>query len=474
MLNHNSKRYSQGFTSLEVEITANGLPIKGKMPQWLAGSLYRTGPAKFEIGDQKYHHWFDGLAMLHRFSFDNGKVNYANKFLRSSAYTEGMEKGKISYSEFATDPCQSIFKKVATSFMPDKHGRLANANVNILRLGDDFVAMTETPLPVRFEPETLETLGVMAFPDKTAGMITTAHPHYDRATKSWLNYLTHFSAHSEYNIYAFDARGRRLIGSYPVQEPAYMHSFATTENYIILAEFPLVVNPLNMLLGGKPFIENFVWKPGLGTNFVVMSKEDGQVTGTYQADAFFAFHHINAFEKAGDIFIDISAYPDAGIVQQFCLENLLGPQGGALKSQFRRYHLPAGDKTASYEQITDEQIDLPRINFARNGAREYRFAYGASQNKDRPADFLDQIVKIDTVERLAKIWFENGTYPGEPVFVAAPGAGDEDEGVILSVVLDSNQGKSFLLVLDAKPFTEVARVELPHHVPFGFHGIYTE
>lgn len=60
--------------------------------------------------------------------------------------------------------------------------------------------------------------------------------------------------------------------------------------------------------------------------------------------------------------------------------------------------------------------------------------------------------------------------------MAAPGAAgkDEDEGVILSVVLDSGKGKSFLLVLDAASFTEVARVELPHHIPFGFHGTFTE
>lgn len=47
-----------------------------------------------------------------------------------------------------------------------------------------------------------------------------------------------------------------------------------------------------------------------------------------------------------------------------------------------------------------------------------------------------------------------------------------NDGVILSVVLDSNKGNSFLLVLDAKSFEEMARAEVPHHIPFGFHGQY--
>jgi beta,beta-carotene 9',10'-dioxygenase len=77
------------------------------------------------------------------------------------------------------------------------------------------------------------------------------------------------------------------------------------------------------------------------------------------------------------------------------------------------------------------------------------------------------------VPAIARTWYEDGCYPGEPVFVAAPGAMGEDEGVVLSVVFDGKQGHSFLLVLDAASFAELARAQVSHHIPFGFHGIYT-
>ena len=48
----------------------------------------------------------------------------------------------------------------------------------------------------------------------------------------------------------------------------------------------------------------------------------------------------------------------------------------------------------------------------------------------------------------------------------------EDGGVVLSVVLDATAGRSFLLVLDAGSFEELARADAPHHIPFGFHGQY--
>jgi carotenoid cleavage dioxygenase-like enzyme len=58
------------------------------------------------------------------------------------------------------------------------------------------------------------------------------------------------------------------------------------------------------------------------------------------------------------------------------------------------------------------------------------------------------------------------------VFVREPGRDEEDGGVCLSVVLDERRGTSFLLVLDAASFAEVARAEVPQHIPLGFHGAY--
>ena len=34
-----------------------------------------------------------------------------------------------------------------------------NPNVNLARIGDRYIAMTETPMPVEFDPDTLETIG---------------------------------------------------------------------------------------------------------------------------------------------------------------------------------------------------------------------------------------------------------------------------------------------------------------------------
>ena len=45
--------------------------------------------------------------------------------------------------------------------------------------------------------------------------------------------------------------------------------------------------------------------------------------------------------------------------------------------------------------------------------------------------------------------------------------------MLLSVVLDADAGRSGLLVLDAATFEEIARADVPHAIPFGFHGQFT-
>ena len=54
-----------------------------------------------------------------------------------------------------------------------------------------------------------------------------------------------------------------------------------------------------------------------------------------------------------------------------------------------------------------------------------------------------------------------GYFPSEPVFVKNPNSSEEDDGVILSSVINLNpEDPIFLLVLDAKTFTELGRAEV--------------
>jgi beta,beta-carotene 9',10'-dioxygenase len=462
------KNMSQlGFTDLEEEIMLDDLPVQGKIPEWLSGSLIRNGPAKFDLDEQSLKHWFDGLAMLHKFSFNAGKVSYTNKFIKSNAFIKTKENGKISFREFATDPCRSIFSRVSSVFSFDTTD---NTNVNISKVDNKFIAMTETPIPIEYDPETLDTIGVLRYDDKLLGSLTTAHPHYDQNTNESFNYLTHFSRNSKYNVYRITAgKTRNLITSIEVKTPSCMHSFGLTEHYIILVEFPLVVNSLDLLLSGRPFIENFKWRPGQGTKITLINRLDGKVVGIYSCEPFFAFHHINAFEVDNNVVIDMITYEDNSIIYSLYLDILRGNEPMDIPvSQYRRFTISLDNGSVGYK-IMYEGLELPRINNHLN-MKNYDFLYAVGMSS--VTSFTNRLVKINVQTGDFVSWSEQNCQPGEPVFVPRLGAKREDDGVILSVVLDPNSGQSFLLILDSKSFKEIARALVPHHIPFGIHGQY--
>lgn len=46
--------------------------VAGNIPGWLQGTLLRNGPGIFSVGDTSYQHWFDGMAIMHSFTFRDG------------------------------------------------------------------------------------------------------------------------------------------------------------------------------------------------------------------------------------------------------------------------------------------------------------------------------------------------------------------------------------------------------------------
>lgn len=459
--------YRLGFATMRDETSVDRLPVRGSIPQWLHGTLIRNGPADFDGGRRPFRHWFDGQAMLHRFAFADGQVGYTNAYLDTPSLRAVRNSGRIGYAEFATDPCASLFGRFFTRFR--RHGT-TNNSVNVATLDDEPFALGEVPLRVWFDAQTLRTIGVEDYDDDLGGALTTAHPHRDIRTGELINFVLNLSRTSEYRIYRQGrAHGpRTLIGRIPAPRPAYVHSFGITPRYAVIVRYPLVVNPLSFLLRNRPFIENFRWTPELGTIFSVLDLTDGKLVGNYRSEAFFAFHHINAQEDGDTLLVDISSFGDASIIDALYLDRLRGV-GRVPMATPTRYRIDLNSESVQSQSLGNRSLELPRIDYRRNGVH-YRFAYGVGSHDEQGTDFLDQLVRLDVDSGETRRWYEPGCYPGEPVFVAEPGATEEDRGVVLSVVLDPAAGRSELLVLDAATFAELGRAEVPHPVPFGFHG----
>ncbi|KIJ16064.1 hypothetical protein PAXINDRAFT_11104 [Paxillus involutus ATCC 200175] len=229
--------------------------------------------------------------------------------------------------------------------------------------------------------------------------------------------------------------------------------------------------------------------------YVVDRKHGKGVVAKYECDPFFCLHTINAWEELSptdpsqiDIVADLSTYNNLDIIKRFYYNNVKSCSPGSLNYAgekrrscdvfLRRWRLPAVNTaipSKPLEAVTvhiaehNHSCDFPVIN-PRFHTKPSRYIFGLC---DRDLSTLfDGIVKYDTETCSPTYWSVHGHNPGEPIFIADPEGTAEDDGVLISVVLDGYAEKSYLLVLDARTMKEVGRASMECVVGFGLHGIY--
>ncbi|EGW03823.1 beta,beta-carotene 9',10'-oxygenase isoform X1 [Cricetulus griseus] len=515
------------LTTVEETLDTVSARVRGHIPEWLNGYLLRVGPGKFEFGKDKYNHWFDGMALLHQFRMEKGTVTYRSRFLQSDTYKANSAGDRIVISEFGTlalpDPCKNIFERFMSRFEPPV--MTDNTNVNFVQYKGDYYMSTETNFMNKVDIETLGRMEKVDWSKFIAVNGATAHPHYDPDGTAYNMGNTYGPRGSCYNIIRVPPEktepgetihGAQVlcsIASTETMKPSYYHSFGMTENYIIFIEQPLKMKLWKMAtskLRGKAFADAISWEPQYNTRFHVVDKHTGQtLPGVYYSNPFITYHQINAFEDQGCIVIDLCCQDDGRSLEIYHLQNLRKAGEGldqvynsVAKSFPRRFVLPldvsadapkgrnlsslsyssasavkqsdgeiwCSPENLHHEDLVEEGgIEFPQINYGRFNGKKYNFFYGCGFRHL----VGDSLIKVDVVNKTLTVWREEGFYPSEPIFVPAPGANEEDGGVILSVVITPNQSESnFLLVLDAKNLVELGRAEVPVQMPYGFHGTF--
>ncbi|SDQ70532.1 carotenoid oxygenase family protein [Quadrisphaera sp. DSM 44207] len=473
----NESDFRVGLEPLDAEVDAD-LEVTGEVPTWLTGTLVRNGAARWTARPggqgQRLRHWFDGLAMLHRFAFRGGGVRYSNRYLRSRAYEHAVEHGRIGYTEFGTVPRRTPLQRLRELTSPPVFGN--NASVNVMRLGERYVALTESPDVVPFDPVTLATGEPLSYADDVPGVVTPVHFHADADRGVLVNYTVEYGRTSAYHLYelpdpAAGAPTRRLVATVPVDRPSYMHTFSVTQRYVVLAEYPYVADPLALLLGRAP-VDAYRWRPERGTRFTVVDRASGAVVARPVSDATFCWHQVGATEDGDALLLDLPVMEGGRAMRQFLLSELQGDGVRAPAGELRRFRVPLDGGPVTHRLLSATPIEFPRTADERVGA-VVRRVYGVSSAESLSTSFADRLVEVDVETGAARSWSQPGCWPGEPVHVADPGSrGPDADAVLLSLVLDARARRSFLLVLDAATFTERARAQVPHAIPLGFHGQY--
>jgi len=452
-----------GFASLDEELSDHELAVDGTIPEWLSGALVRNGPGKFEVGGSRLRHWFDGLAMLSKYEFDAGTVTYSNRFLRTDSYDDaqnGHATGQFATDESGLGKLAGWLRRLGPPAPTD------NANVNVAKIGGDYVALTEVPNWVGFDRETLGTRGAFTFDDLFDPDMTTAHLVADPHRGEQVGHALSFGRTHEYHLFRVPdgTRRRELVASIETEKPAYVHSVGVSADHIVLVETPLRIDIRKAL---SPFTEGFFellsWEPDRETCLYVVNRDTGKVRET-TTDPFFTFHTVNAFEDGDSVVVDLVAFEDDTIVEALGLD-ILEAKGFASVPPGRLIRVRIGPDGVSRQQLYDGGMELPVVASTVK-TQHYRYAYGQATDREG----ANGLVKVDTEQRTAREWWERDLYVEEPCVVQHPDGSAADNGVVLAPALDIDAEHSVLLVFDAATLELLARAKVPHLTPFGFHG----
>ncbi|KAF9355143.1 hypothetical protein BGX26_006910 [Mortierella sp. AD094] len=482
--------FDAGYRNCPEVLEPTPLKVSGTIPPCLEGSLYRSGPG-YEI--QK-----------------GGRATYRSRNTCNDVHERFKKAEEVYGVTFSQrDPCKTIFKKFFSAFKTAAFGTAAvtgtNINVPVIPIPNfpvpkkrkikekkksdaninpnmhNLVITNDVGILQEVDPQTMEPLDLFTYGEFSEKLmknsLATAHPCTDPETGDHYTILLTFGSVATYKIVHIKqsadgtAHEPEILAEIKSPRPTYLHSFLMTKRYVVMAHWncDFAASGLSVLWYDNAYDCFKTTDPNAKAAFYVIDRQKGGHDHTVIAD--------------------------------FLLESLRDEENGRPTQQaaFRRYRLKnvteeiEAFKASGQDQPTpspatiDFELDrsacnfeLPSINPS-NYIVKYRYAYGINRSGMTKSLIYDRIIKVDLEkvekgdqENCASFWMENQCTPSEPVFVARPGATEEEDGVLLSIVLDGGRHTGFLLVLDARTLEELARAEMPEGrvAPHNFHGVY--
>jgi len=508
--------------------------LSGEIPEWLEASWYRTGPGKFEFGNDSYLSLGDPMAMFQLTRIENGKAQYLSAFQRSIHHQNNEKANAIVAPELGTwgepefeSPDERVEWMQSPDFVSD------NAYVSFFSIDGRLFASGETYHIWEVDPITLKGLRrinlhevfertVFRNQETTCATLNThlAHTRYDFETDElFLSFncgTSHLVPKITYVMYKIPNAGYGLtatptssiddiwnraeiicevVGEHnnPARDDYkqdYFHDFVITENYVIFELISMQIDYLKMpelMVNGEPLAAGAGFDDTLKGTFYIADRRTKKVLKRFRSLPNMALHVLNAFEEDTKVIYDTTEAPNGNQFGTVFFANLTGDHHDLKKiyehvapvQEPMRYTLDLEDdddtvyipkKLAGDGFLPAGGADFPVINKKRVAKRDYQFAWF---NGFREVFNVDSVYKlnVETGESICRK--RTGYVPSEGVFIPNPNGESEDDGILMHQwlpLLKTNRPK--LVILDASNLKILAELEYPvDFLPVGIHGM---
>lgn len=432
--------------------------LRGRWPAELRGRLHRNGPALFERGPERYHHWFDGDGMVQQFTIEDGRVRHRGRLVQTAKLRAERAAGRFALPAFGTTVEQPLPVAGADSVNP--------ANTSVLEHGGRLLALWEGGSAYEMDAADLSTRGPVAWRDDLRGLPFSAHPKLDTDGTLW-NIGTAGAHLVVWQVGADGRLQRAQLGAHPYPH-GMVHDFSITARFLVVPLPPVRFVFDNTAQDGP---RRFPMDAGQPLRVLVARKDDLAQQRVLELPPQFVFHVGNAHEERdGSIVLSYVGAPDNAFLDRGAVALMRGERPLPAPASTCIARLDPARGTAGVQRL-DDAVEFPRVHPAFVGRRA-RWLVSAS-GRTGGTGLLNAVQVLDTDSgRVQRFDYGEQTIAEEHVVVPKPGRRGERDAWLLGTVYDARRDATVLNLLDLAQVQDgpLAQAVLPYRLPLGFHG----
>ncbi len=440
------------------------LLTRGRWPAALAGRFYRNGPALYERGGERYHHWFDGDGMVQQFTLAGGQISHRGRLVRTSKLVAEQKAGQFLFNAFGTSIDQAVPIGSPDSLNP--------ANTNAVEHAGRVLALWEGGSAYGLSPDDLATQGPVVWRDDLRGVPFSAHPKIDAAGHLW----NIGSSGRHLVVWHIDPQGRLVdlqLGESPFPG-GMVHDMAVTARHLVLPLPPVKLRFEVSSAGPR----QFALEPGQPLRILAIDKADIKKRQIFELPPQMVFHVGNAHvTRDGQIVLSFIGAPDVSFLNTGAVALMQGLPGMPARPTTQQATL---DLATGRAQLTafDDDVEFPRVDPRRIGLPARWLLTGSGwNNRHGRKNALLHGVQLRDIQggRLRRYDYGADTVVEEHILVPKPGQTGELDAWLLGTTFDARRQATVLNLLDAAHIEDgpIAQAQLPYVLPLGFHGNFT-
>lgn len=437
--------------------------IRGNVPKDINGNLFKNTVACLERNGVIRSHWFDGDGAVLKLNIQNGEVKASYKFIKTKAYQNEEKAQKFIHADFGSVG-HTFIEKVKTFYPANR------SNTNVLPLNDKLLTLWEAGLPYSLDLNDLETKGMDNLGGLKNGDAFSAHPKIDPDTGEI--YSIGYSPLAPMKIHKCDKNGK-LIKSVSVKTgnyPFLVHDCCLAGKYLVFFNLPLKLRMVPFVLRRSSFYESMYHNRSDPVEVVIIDKESLKMVKKFEVDNFFFFHFGNGYvDSQGNIVVDYCETSNDGPLFEFTRNVVKGEISHIdyTMSLVRMILDPKNGKLVSKHYLYNDNCEFPTYHPDSTGKFYNELVLA---NTKHSSEFINKIARFNFEKQTAvERTFDQDEWAGESNIIPSTERGP---GYLLNVLYNGKTDKSDVHIMNRETLEDIAVLELPHPIPFGFHGAW--